>query len=80
LNTVTFKTEIIDGIIKIPTLHKEFQNSVVKVTLEAQRDTRKDPKTRLKDNIQVLDFSQIQVECFKDINPVDYQRKLRDDK
>jgi hypothetical protein len=80
LNSVTFKTEIINGIIKVPDTYENFQNSVVMLTLEKQEDARKDPQTRLKDNIQVLDFSQLQVECFKDINPVDYQRKLRDDK
>jgi len=80
LNSVTFKTEIINGIMKVPNKYKEFQNSVVLVSLEEQEDTRKNPKTRLQDKIQVLDFSQLQVKCFKDINPVDYQRKLRDDK
>ena len=80
LDSVKLKTEIINGIIKVPDTYKNFQNAVVMMTLEEQKDTRKDPQTRLKDNIQSLDFSQSQITCFKDINPVDYQRKLRDDR
>jgi hypothetical protein len=80
LNSVKFKTEIINGIIKVPSTYKNFQNAIVILTIEEHTDERKNPQTRLKDNIQVLDFSQLQVTCFKDINPVDYQRKLRDDK
>ena len=78
MHSVEFKTEIVDGVIKVPQEYKDFQNAYVSLALTVQKDARKSPVTRLKDNIQRLDFSQCEVTCFQDINPVDYQRKIRD--
>lgn len=80
MHSVEFKAEIVDGIITVPPEYKDFQNAYVLLTLTMQDDARKTPKTRLKDNMQSLDFSQCSVNCFQDINPVDYQRKIRDAK
>ena len=80
MDSIEFKTEIVNGIIKIPQEYKNFQNSYVSLIITPAVDSRKNPQTRLKDNVQSLDFSQCEVACFKDINPVDYQRKIRDAK
>ena len=80
MHSIEFKTEIVDGIIKVPQEYKNFQNAYVSLTITPERDARVNPQTRLKNNIQTLDFSECEVTCFKDINPVDYQRKIRDAK
>ncbi len=80
MHSIEFKAEIVDGIIKVPQEYKDFQNAYVSLALTMQNDSRKSSITRLKDNIQTLDFSQCEVTCFQDINPVDFQRKIRDAK
>jgi len=80
LHSVEFKTEIVGGIIKVPQEYKDLQNSYVSLTITIENDARQNPQNRLKDNIQTLDFSRCEVTCFEGINPVDYQRKIRDAK
>ncbi len=80
MHSIEFKTEIIDGIIKVPQEYKNFQDAYVQVAITIKKDSRKDIKTRLNDNIQSLDFSGCKADCFKGVNPVDYQRKIRDEK
>lgn len=77
MDSIEFKTEIVNGVIKVPEEFKEFQNLFVSVSIAPQKDTR---QNRIKDNITALDFSDCEVMCFKNINPVDYQRRMRDDK
>jgi len=80
LQSIEFKAEINDGIIKIPKKYENFQNKFVLLKLTEQEDLRKTPLERIKENIQTLDFSKCEVTSFKDINPVDYQRTIRDAK
>ncbi len=80
MHPIEFKTEIVDGIIKVPQEYKNFQNAYVSLTITPEDNARANPQTRLKDNIQTLDFSECEVTCFEGINPVDYQRKIRDAK
>jgi hypothetical protein len=90
LNSIEFKTEIVKGIIKVPQEYKDFQNAhvLLSITLKSNPEVsppkevspKVNPKAKLEDKVQTLDFSECEVTCFKDINPVDYQRKIRDAK
>jgi hypothetical protein len=80
LEALKFKAQVINGIIKIPQEYKEFQNSFVSISINIEKDERLNPQTRLEDNIQILDFSECEVKCFEGINPVDFQRMIRDAK
>ena len=65
MHSVEFKTEIVDGVIKVPQEYKDFQNAYVSLALTVQKDARKSPVTRLRDNIQRLDFSHVKSHVFK---------------
>ena len=76
--TVKFETKIVDGIIKIPLEYKHLYNTNVKVELMIEDSCYIDAQS--KNEKQALDFTKNIITCFKDVNPVEYQRKIRDAK
>jgi len=78
LHTIEFDTEIIDGVINVPQEFTEVYNGYVKVILVTQ--TSPNNSKELTENSKILDFSKHQILSFKDINPVEFQRRIRDAK
>jgi hypothetical protein len=78
LHTIEFDAEIIDGIINVPQEFHEVFNGYVKVILVTQSNqgTNKESTEKTK----ILDFSKHQISSFQDINPVEFQRRIRDAK
>ncbi len=76
--TIKFEAKIVDGIIKIPLEYEHIYNTHAKVTLMLENDCIIDQHSSSK--LQILDFTRNITTCFNDINPVEYQRKIRDAK
>jgi hypothetical protein len=78
LHTIEFDAKISDGIINVPQEFQEVFNGYVKVILVTQ--TSSSENKNLTEKSKILDFSQYQIKSFKDINPVEFQRRIRDAK
>jgi len=78
LHTIEFDAEISNGVINVPQEFQEVFNGYVKVILATQSNPNsgKDSTEKTK----ILDFSQHQISSFQDINPVEFQRRIRDAK
>ncbi len=77
---IVFKCQIKDGVIKIPKEYLDIQNAFVSVKIKIEKEDRRDENKRVEDNIVSLDFSECMIDCFKGVNPIDFQRKIRDEK
>ncbi len=96
MKIVEFEVNIMDGIIKVPDEYKDLHDKHAKVTLSVKDDSIQDnnslpPKETkithsqnvdlsLNIEAQALDLSGIKISCFDDVNPVEYQRKIRDER
>ena len=69
-----FETEVKNGRILIPTATK-FNFQHVKVILLAEQTFQKEDKP----STSQIDFTKYKVNCFNDIDPVKYQREIRDE-
>ncbi len=94
MKTVEFEVNIINGIIKVPDEYKDLHDKHAKVTLSVKDDSIKEKEPKLIKEIEIthkeetnltldiqaqaLDLSEIKISCFNDVNPVEYQRKIRD--
>ncbi len=94
MQTVEFEANIINGIIEVPPKYRDLHDKYAKVTLCVEDDKisedevipsceieiSNDKSLDLNPNAkaQALDLSQISISCFDDVNPVEYQRKIRD--
>ena len=94
MKTVEFKANIINGVIKVPDEYKDLHDKHANVTLSVKDDSIQEKKPDLEKEIEItsnenvdltldiqaqaLDLSEIKVSCFNDVNPVEYQRKIRD--
>jgi len=78
LHTIEFDAEISNGVINVPQEFQEVFNGYVKVILVTQSNpnSSKDSNEKTK----ILDFSKHQISSFQDINPVEFQRRIRDAK
>ena len=99
MGKIEFKTQVIDGLLKVPEKYRDMHNAIVTVVLEEdiaierRKDDGHNQNLTLTDRREIgvmlnlaemkeqsLDFSQINIECFKNINPLEYQRNIRDGK
>jgi hypothetical protein len=99
MGKIEFKTQVVDGMLKIPDQFKDIHNSIVSVILEEELIEKREYDANPNNNSiltdrrslgtmlnmaeikkKSLDFSQINIECFKNINPLEYQRNIRDGK
>lgn len=94
MQTVEFETNIINGVITVPEQYKDLHDVSAKVTLTVENSPAEDIEPDIIENIEIsaskeleinlnqnsqaLDLSNCNVTCFKDVNPVEYQRKIRD--
>ena len=78
MHILEFETRVINGFIKLPQEYEEFFDSDAKVVVQIPKNeyfTENPQKIT-----QILDFAKFNINCFDNINPVEYQRKIRDAK
>jgi hypothetical protein len=99
MGKIEFKTQVIDGLLKVPEKYRDMHNAIVNVVLEEEvvierrKDDGHNKNLHLTDRREIgimlnlaeikeqsLDFSEINIDCFKNINPLEYQRNIRDGK
>ncbi len=96
MSKIEFKVRVTNGMIKIPEQLHNLENRIVRVVLQSEPivekrqtnqeiafvDRRENSDLDALQNIKPisLDFSSLEIECFKQIHPLEYQRSLRDGK
>ncbi len=91
MQTIEFETKVVDGVVKIPKEYTGIYNAQVKVTIikedksddfnQKQETLNINPKLNFEEyDVKTLDFSKYNINCFKNINPIEYQRGARDEK